>query len=300
MTEPVMVETATLLIACEMQGPENGIPLVLLHGYPDDPRCYDDVVARLAPDRRFRIVVPFLRGYGPTRFRSDATPRSGQQAALGADLRDLAAALDLRGAILAGMDWGGRAACIVAALWPDRVRGLVTCGGYNIQDLSAATGPADPGQAVRNWYQWYFNTARGRRALEIDPAGIARECWRLWSPRMAVDEAAFARTAASWRNPDHAAVVAHSYRHRHGEVDGDPALEAIERALLASPPIGVPTIVLDPAEDGVHPIPRDDPWTARFDGPYERRWIEATGHFVPREQPARFASAVRDLADRGR
>ena len=293
-----MVRTATLAIACEMHGPEEGIPLVLLHGYPDDARCYDAAVGLLAPTGRFRIVVPYLRGYGPTRFLDGATMRSGQQAALGADLRDLLDALALRGAIIAGMDWGGRAACIVAALWPDRVRGLVSCGGYNIQDLSAIGEPAAPGQAVLHWYQWYFATARGLRALAVDPGGIARECWRLWSPRMAIDGASFARTEASWRNSDHAAVVVHSYRHRHGEAEGDPEFDAIERALLAQPRIDVPTIVLDPAEDGVHPVPREDPWASHFGGDYERRWIGRTGHFVPREQPALFAAAIGDLADR--
>ncbi len=293
-----MVRTASLEIACEIQGPEDGIPLLLLHGYPDDPRCYDETIALLAPAARFRIVVPYLRGYGPTRFVDPSTMRSGQQAALGADLRDLLEALDLRGAILAGMDWGGRAASIVAALWPARVRGLVSCGGYNIQDLSAVGAPAEPGQAVRQWYQWYFATARGHRALATDPGGIARECWRLWSPSMAIDEAAFARTEASWRNPDHADVVAHSYRHRHGEAAGDPALEPIERAGALGPRFEVPTIVLDPGADGVAPIPRDDPWRHRFGGPYERRWIERTGHFVPREQPALFAAAIVSLADR--
>ncbi len=295
-----MVRTATLDIAVVERGPD-GPALVLLHGYPDDPRCYDRVVAELAPDG-FRILLPHLRGYGPTRFLDPSTPRSGQQAALGADLRDLLDALDLDRVILGGMDWGGRAACIVSALWPGRVRGLVTCNGYNIQDLSTAARPADPAQAVRNWYQWYFNTARGHRALHEDPAGIARQCWRLWSPSMTIEEADFGATAASWRNPDHADVVAHSYRHRHGEAAGDPALEEIERALLAQPRIAVPTIVLDPAEDGVHPLPGgdpgDDPWAARFGTAYERRIVDRAGHFLPRERPDAFAAAIRDVRRR--
>ena len=292
-----MIRTATLDVAVIERGSPDGPPLVLLHGYPDDPRCYDRVVAELAPDG-FRILLPHLRGYGPTRFLHASTPRSGQQAALGTDLRDLLEALDLQGVILGGMDWGGRAACIVSALWPERVRGLVTCNGYNIQDLSTAAHPADPAQAVRNWYQWYFNTARGRRALAEDPAGVARQCWRLWSPSMVIDEADFAATAASWHNPDHADVVAHSYRHRHGEAAGDPALEDIERALLAQPRITVPTVVLDPAEDGVHPMPEDDPWPAHFGTAYERRRIDHAGHFLPRERPDAFAAAVRDIAGR--
>ena len=158
--------------------------------------------------------------------------------------------------------------------------------------------PAEPAQAVRNWYQWYFCTARGHRALRLDPAGIARECWRLWSPSMPIDEAGFAATAASWRNPDHADVVAHSYRHRHGEVPGDPALEDVERLLLARPRIAVPTIVLDPTEDGVHPMPEDDRCRDRFGTIYERRRIEHAGHFLPRERPDAFAAAVHDIARR--
>ena len=193
------------------------------------------------------------------------------------------------------MEWGGRAACIVSALWPQRVRGLVTCNGYTIQDLSRAGEPAEPAQAVRNWYRWYFNTARGRRALEIDPAGIARQRWWLWSPSMAVDEADFAATAASWRNPDYAEVVSHSYRHRHGEAAGDPALEDVKRALLAQPRIAVPMIVLDPTEDGVHSIPQDDPWADRFGTAYERRHVDRVGHFcrasVPTRLPRRSATS---------
>ena len=239
-----------------------------------------------------------LGGLGPSRVLPPWSPGWGPDAALGADLRDLLEALGLERAILGGMDWGGRAACVVSALWPQRVRGLVTCNGYNIQDLSTVGQPVEPAQAVRNWYQWYFNTARGHRALGDDPAGIARQCWRLWSPSMTIDEADFAATAASWLNPDHADVVSHSYRHRHGEAAGDPALEEIERALLARPRIAVPTIVLDPTEDGVHPVPEDDPWSERFGTAYERRRIERAGHFLPRERPDAFAAAVRDIAGR--
>ncbi len=290
------VHTGTLEIAFESHGDPGGIPLVLLHGYPDDPRCYDAAVRCLAPDG-YRIVVPYLRGYGPTRLH-EAAPRSGQQAALGADLRDLLEALDLRGAILAGMDWGGRAACIVSALWPERVRGLVSCGGYNIQNPISGGVPADPEQAWRWWYQWYFHSDRGVAALRQDPAGVARQCWRLWSPLMQVDAAEFDRTAASFANPDHAAVVAHSYRHRHGGAAGDPALEPIEQALRARPVIRVPTIVLAPDGDGVAPLVLADTDRDRFGPDYERRIVSPSGHFVPREQPDAFAAAIRDLRAR--
>ena len=289
--------TPTLDIAYHEHGPLDAPVVVLNHGYPDDPGCYAAVVAALASDN-LRLIVPYLRGFGPTRLLDPATPRSGQQAALGADLRDLLDALGVRQAILAGMDWGGRAACIVSALWPERVRGLVSCGGYNIQDLSAATVPADPDQAVRIWYQWYFNTARGKRALELDPAGVARQCWRLWSPSLRISDEAFAAIAKAWTNPDHAAVVSHSYRQRHGEAEGDPALEPIERALLAQPRIDVPTIVLDPTEDGVDPLQEGDPWVGKFGPRYERRIVDHAGHFLPRERPDTFAAAIRDIVAR--
>ena len=293
-------DTTVLAIAYEEHGDPDGVPVVLLHGYPDDARCYDGVVAALASASGLRILVPYLRGFGPTRFHADDTPRSGEQAALGADLHDFLEALDLRGAILGGMDWGGRAACVVAALWPARVRGLVSVGGYNIQDLRDVDGPENPDAAVRHWYQWYFHTRRGEAALRTDAAGLARRCWRLWSPLMTIDDDAFARTATSFANPDHASVVTHSYRHRHGAVPGDPALATIDAALRTRPRIDVPTIVLAPDGDGVAPLPSDgaDPSRDRFGADYERRIVAGAGHFVPRERPDLFAGAIRDLLGR--
>ena len=179
------------------------------------------------------MLVPYLRGYGPTRFLDPATPRSGQQAALGADLRDFMDALGIRQAVLAGYDWGGRAACIVAALWPDRVQGLVSINGYNIQDIAAAAQPAPADQELRYWYQWYFHTERGRAGLTRNRREICRLLWRLWSPNWHFDDATFAATAASFDNPDFVDVVIQSYRHRYGNAPGDPALEPIERQLAA-------------------------------------------------------------------
>ncbi len=268
--------------------------MVLLHGFPDDVRTWDGVVPDLAA-AGCRVLVPWLRGYGRTRFLDPATPRSGQQAALGADLRDFLDALGIARASLAGYDWGGRAACIVAALWPGRVRALVTVNGYNIQDIAHAAEPASPIAEYRYWYQWYFHTARGRAGLAQHRHELCRLLWTLWSPNMAFGDAEFARTAASWDNPDFVDVVIHSYRHRHQAAPGDPALEPIERLLAAQPPIAVPTIALDGEADGVGPPPQTDPHAARFTGPYRRRLVPVAGHFLPRESPASVVEALLEL-----
>src|SRR5262245_35179319 len=216
-----LVRSKTLEIAYEDSGPEAGTPVILAHGFPYDPRAFDEVVPRLVA-AGFRTIVPYLRGYGPTRFLSADTPRSGQQGALGQDLLDLLDALALPSAMLAGYDWGGRAACIVAALWPARVRGLVTCGGYNIQDVAGAAAPQPPEQEHRLWYQYYFHTERGRAGLAANRRALARLLWRLWSPNWEFDDATFERSAASFDNPDFVEVVIHSYRVRFGYAPGDP------------------------------------------------------------------------------
>ncbi len=252
--------TATLEIGYLESGPADGTPVILLHGFPDDPHCYDEVAPPLAAAGH-RVLVPWLRGYGPTRFLDPATPRSGQQAALGADLRDFMDALGIAPAILAGYDWGGRAACIVAALWPERVRGLVSVTGYNIQAIATANRPATAVQEYRNWYQWYFHTARGRAGLEQNRREICRLLWQLWSPNYRFDDATYETTAASFDNPDFVDVVIQSYRHRYGNAAGDPALEPIEQRLAARPPITVPTINLHGEADGVTPPDAADPAT---------------------------------------
>ena len=287
--------TATLDMAYEESGTPSGPPVVLLHGFPDDPRVYDGVVAALAP-AGFRLIVPYLRGYGPTCFRDAGTLRSGQQAALGKDLLDLLDALNIRSAILGGYDWGGRAACVVAALWPGRVRGLVTVCGYNIQNIAASGNPADPDREHRLWYQWYFQTQRGRAGLSVNRRGICRLLWELWSPNMTFDDATFEATAASFDNPDFVDVVIQSYRHRYAAAPGDPALADIERRLAVRPTIAVPTITLHGASDGVHPAEETESHSRLFSGRYERRVIPVAGHFLPREAPAAFAAAIGDVA----
>jgi pimeloyl-ACP methyl ester carboxylesterase len=290
------VQTPVLDVAYLESGPPDGPPVILLHGWPSDVHDYDDVAPPLAA-AGFRVLVPWLRGFGPTRFLDPATPRSGQQAALGADARDFMDALSIRSAILAGYDWGGRAACVVAALWPERVAGLVSVTGYAIQDIAAAAAsPGSAEQDYRYWYQWYFHTERGRAGLTANRAELVRLMWRLWSPNWAFDDATFSRTAASFDNPDFVDVTIQSYRHRYGNAAGDPAYDDLEARLAAQPEIAVPTVVLHGEADGVTAasgfIPRD----RRFTGRFERRLIPHAGHFLPRESPDDVAAAVQQIA----
>src|SRR5437660_5954189 len=240
---PRSVRTPVLDVAYSEAGPSDGEPVVLLHGFPYDPHAYDECVPPLAA-AGCRVVVPYLRGYGPTRFLEPETPRSGQQAALAKDLLDFMDALGLPRATLVGYDWGGRAACIVAALWPERVRGLVTVGGYNIQDIPASVKPAPPEQEHRLWYQYYFHTERGRAGLTANRHDLCKLLWRLWSPNWQFDDTTYDRTAVSFDNPDFVDVVIHFYRHRFGYVAGDPAYAAVETALAKRPRMPVLTIVL--------------------------------------------------------
>lgn len=289
------VRAGTLEIAYEESGPADGTPVVLLHGFPYDVRAYDEVASRLAA-AGCRAVVPYLRGYGPTRFLSADTPRSGQQAALGRDLLALLDALDLPRAVLAGYDWGGRAACVVAALWPERASGLVSVGGYNIQDIAGSTEPLAPEQEHRFWYQYYFHTERGRAGLEANRRPLCRLLWRLWSPDWRFDDATFDRTAESFDNPDFVDVVIQSYRHRFGYAPGDPALEDIERRLAARPRIPVPTVVLHGGGDGVDPAELSERYAPFFTGPHERRVVPGVGHNLPQEAPGEVVGAVLRLA----
>jgi pimeloyl-ACP methyl ester carboxylesterase len=288
------VEAGVLSVAYEEAGTTTGTPVLLLHGFPYDPRAYDDVVPLLA-DAGCRVLVPYLRGYGPTRFLSDATPRSGQQAVLGHDLLALMDALGIERGVVAGYDWGGRAACIVAALWPERVRGLVSGGGYNIQDIAGALKPQTPERELALWYQYYFHSERGRAGLEAHRYELGKLLWRLWSPSWRFDEAAYARTAASFENPDFVAVVIHSYRHRFALVPGDPTVEDTERRLATLPPITVPTITLHGSDNGVSPVASSERHARHFTGGYERRVVPGVGHNLPQEAPREFAAAVLSL-----
>lgn len=287
------VRAGALEVAYLEHGTAKGWPVILGHGFPYDPHAYDAAAALLASDGA-RVIVPYLRGYGPTRFLSAETPRSGEQAALGADLLALMDALGIGRAVLGGYDWGGRAACVVAALWPERAAALVSGNSYNIQNIARAMEPASPEEEAAFWYQYYFHSERGRRGLEQDRRGIARLLWSMWSPNWFFDDATFARSAAAFDNPDFVAVVIHSYRHRYGLVPGDPAVAEIEARLAAQPDIAVPAITIDGDADGVNPGTAHH--ARKFTGPHEHRVFAGAGHNLPQERPRDWADAVRDAA----
>ncbi len=292
------IRTTTLDVAYEESGSADGVPVFLMHGWPYDPRCYDAVVPLLA-GAGCRVIMPYLRGFGATRFLSGDTPRSGQQAALGNDLRELMDALDIKSAVLAGYDWGGRAACIVSALWPERVRGLVSGNAYNLQDIAASVNPAAPKQEHRLWYQYYFHNERGRAGLEQNRRPFCKLLWQLWSPTWQFDDTTYEQSAVSFENPDFVAVTIHSYRHRYGFAAGDPALEPIERRLVDRPKISVPTIALQGEVDGVHDSKSSEKHQTHFTGPYQRRVLANVGHNPPQEAPRQFADAVLELVRAG-
>lgn len=292
-TQREQIRTDTLDVAIERTGPGAGWPVVLLHGFPYDVRAFDAVVGPLAAAGA-DVIVPYLRGYGHTRFRSADTMRSGQQAALGQDLLELIEALSLDQPILAGYDWGGRAACIVAALWPERIAGLVTVNGYNIQHIASSGQPIDPARERSLWYQYYLHGERGRRGLSLNRAAFARQLWHEWSPLWRFTEAEFEASAASFDNPDFVDVVVHSYRHRYGLVGGDPAYQPIEDGLAEQPAIAVPSIVLDGENDTVNPPQDRAVHATHFHRLIDYRQVPA-GHNVPQETPQEFARAVLDL-----
>ncbi|HJR04074.1 MAG TPA: alpha/beta hydrolase [Methylomirabilota bacterium] len=291
------VRTPTLEIGYEEWGDAGGAPVVLLHGFPDDPHAWERVAPPLAA-RGCRVVAPYLRGYGPTRFLDQAAPRMAQQAAIGLDLLDLMDALGIERAALAGYDWGGRAACIAAILAPARVRALVTIGGYNVQNTLAPPRPAPAEDERGYWYQWYFNTERGRLGLEKNRREICRLLWRDWSPGWRFDDADFERAAAAFDNPDFVPVVIHSYRHRHGNAAGDPRFDAIERRLAERPRITVPSVILHGRDDGVDAPRHSESHPAMFPDGTARHVIPDAGHFLPREQPGAVADALLVLLGR--
>jgi pimeloyl-ACP methyl ester carboxylesterase len=284
------VETPVLNIACEESGNPQGFPIILLHGFPDDIHAYDEVVPPLAKAGH-RVLVPYLRGFGPTRFRDPATPRKAEQAAIGQDLIDFADALKLPRFAVAGYDWGGRAASIAAALHPDRVRAAVLIGGNTIQNVFAGPRPAPPDAEKRIWYQWYFNTERGRAGLKANRRALCRQLWQDWSPAWHFTDETFNRTAPSFDNPDFVDVVIHSYRHRLGNAPGEPRFAAMEQKLAQRPKIEIPTIVLHGADDYLDRAPADTAFTSLK----ARRIIPGSGHFMPREKPDAVSSALLEL-----
>ena len=292
------VEAGPLSISYHEAGPANGPPVFLMHGFPYDIHAYAEVVPPLV-QAGCRVIVPYLRGYGATRFLDASTPRSGEQAALGADLLALMDALAVPRAVLAGYDWGGRACCVVAALWPGRCAGLVSYNNYNIFNHARALEPDTPANEQKLWYQYYFHSERGRVGLRRNRRAVARLLWETWSPTWVFDDATFERSAPAFDNPDFVDVVIHSYRHRFNLVPGDPAYAAIERQLAAQPPISVPTITFDGADDGVRPPALASVHAARFTGAREHHVVPGAGHNLPQEKPEVFAQAVLQLVRRG-
>ncbi|MBZ5610498.1 MAG: alpha/beta hydrolase [Acidobacteriia bacterium] len=287
------VETSVLNIGYEDTG--SGFPIILLHGFPDDVHAWDDVAPPLVR-AGYRVLVPYLRGYGPTRFRDAAAPRMAEQAAIGQDLVDFADALKLQRFAVAGYDWGGRAAGIAAALNPERVRAAVLIGGYTIQDTTAPPRPAAPQTERALWYQWYFNTERGRAGLQANRRALCRLLWETWSPTWHFSDETFNRTAASFDNPDFVDVVIHSYRHRIGNAPGEPRFLEMERRLAQRPKIQVPAITLYGADDGLgRPAAESPAERAVFTALRARRIVPGAGHFMPREKPDAVSSALLEL-----
>jgi pimeloyl-ACP methyl ester carboxylesterase len=290
------IDTPVLNIAYEESGSPQGFPVVLLHGFPDDVHAWDDVAPPLAKAGH-RVLVPYLRGYGPTRFRDPVAPRMGEQAAIGQDLIDFADALKLPRFAVAGYDWGGRAAGIAAALHPDRVRAAVLIAGYSIQNVLAVGPPGPPEAEHRIWYQWYFNTERGRAGLKANRKAFCKLLWQEWSPTWHFTDETYNKTAPSFDNPDFVDIVIHSYRHRLGNAPGEPRFLAVEQQLAQRPKIEVPTIVLHGADDALDRAPAEATAGERasFTSLVARRVIPGSGHFMPREKPEAVSAALLEL-----
>jgi pimeloyl-ACP methyl ester carboxylesterase len=268
--------------------------VILLHGWPYDIHSYADVVPTLS-EAGFRVIVPYFRGYGSTRFLASETARNGQQAALADDIVALMDALKVQRAVIAGYDWGARTANIVAALRPDRCEGMVSVSGYLIGSQAANRKPLAPKAELAWWYQYYFSTERGRAGYQANRRDFARLIWRAASPEWKFDDATFERSAAAFDNPDHVAIVIHNYRWRLGLAEGEARYDDAERILAASPSISVPTITLEGDANGA-PHPDPSAYASKFSGKYEHRTIGGgVGHNLPQEAPRSFAQAVIDV-----
>jgi pimeloyl-ACP methyl ester carboxylesterase len=293
------VDAGVLNVGYAEAGPADGPAVVLLHGWPYDIHSYADVVPLLAA-AGYRAIIPYLRGFGTTRFLSDATFRNGEQAALAVDVIALMDALEIERAILAGFDWGARTADIVAALWPERCTGLVSVSGYLIGSQEAGKLPLPPAAELQWWYQYYFATERGRVGYDKYRRDFAKLIWRTASPEWNFDDATFDRSAASFDNPDHVEIVIHNYRWRLGLAEGEADNDSLEKRLAQGPVIAVPTITLEGDANGA-PHPDPGSYAGKFSGEYSHRTVEGgVGHNLPQEAPDAFADAVLDLGGRGR
>jgi pimeloyl-ACP methyl ester carboxylesterase len=288
------IEAGVLDVGYVDAGPTDGPAVLLLHGWPYDIHSYEEVAPRLAA-AGYRVIVPYLRGYGTTRFLSEATVRNGEQAALALDAIALLDALGIETAIVAGFDWGARTADIVAALWPERVSGLVSVSGYLIGSQEAGKLPLRPEAELQWWYQYYFATDRGRAGYDKYRREFAKLIWRTASPQWSFDDATFDRTAAAFDNPDHGAIVTHNYGWRLGLAEGEPDYLDLENRLAEGPVITVPTITLEGDANGA-PHPEPSAYAAKFSGPYSHRTIQGgVGHNLPQEAPEAFADAIREV-----
>ncbi|WP_321801582.1 alpha/beta hydrolase [Caballeronia sp. J97] len=290
------IDAGALSIGYAEAGPANGPVVILLHGWPYDIHAFADVAPMLAA-QGYRVIVPYLRGYGSTRFLSAGTPRNGQQAVVAVDIVALMDALKIQKATLGAFDWGARTANIIAALWPERVKAMVSVSGYLIGSQQANRAPLPPKAEFAWWYQFYFATDRGQAGYEANRHDFNKLIWQLASPKWSFDDATYDRSAKSFENPDHVAVVIHNYRWRLGLVQGEAQYDALEKRLASAPAIGVPTITMEGDANGA-PHPDPAAYAKKFTGKYQHRNIEGgIGHNLPQEAPKAFADAVID-ADR--
>jgi len=288
------IDAGSLSVGYAEAGPSGGPTVILLHGWPYDIQSFAEVVPILAL-AGYRVIVPYLRGYGATRFRSGEAFRNGQPAALAVDVIDLMDALEIKSASLAGFDWGARSADIVAALWPERCKALVSVSGYLIGSQQAGKIPLPPAAELQWWYQFYFATERGRAGYDKNRHDFAKLIWQLASPKWKFDDATFDRSAASFDNPDHVAIVIHNYRWRLGLAEGEPKYDELEKKLAQAPVITVPAITLEGDANGA-PHPEPAAYAAKFAGKYQHRAISGgVGHNLPQEAPQAFAKAVIDV-----
>ena len=288
------VDAGLLNVGYAEAGPQNGPVVMLLHGWPYDIYSFVDVAPLLA-SAGYRVIAPYLRGYGSTRFLSSDTPRNGQQAAFAADIIALMDALDIEKAIVAGYDWGARTANIMAALWPERCKAMVSVSGYLIGSQEVNKKPLPPKAELAWWYQFYFATERGRQGYAANTADFAKLIWQSASPKWNFDDATFARSAAAFANPDHVEIVIHNYRWRLGLAKGEARYDAFEQALANAPTISVPTITMESDANGA-PHPDPAAYAKKYTGRYEHRTIAGgIGHNLPQEAPQAFAQAVLDV-----
>jgi pimeloyl-ACP methyl ester carboxylesterase len=289
------VDAGVLNIGYVEMGPASGAPILLFHGWPYDIHAFAEAAPLLAA-KGYRVIVPYLRGHGATLFRSEATPRNAQQAALAADGIALMDALGIKKAVVAGFDWGARTADIMAVLWPERCTALVSVSGYLIGSQAGNAKPLPPAAELQWWYQFYFATERGKAGYAANTNAFNKQIWQLASPKWAFDDATFARSATAFANPDHVAIVIHNYRWRLGLAEGEAQYDAVEARLAAAPPVTIPAITMEGDANGA-PHPEPEHYRAKFVGPYAHRLVTGgIGHNLPQEAPAAFAQAVLDAA----